>query len=288
MSRVLLLIAAVACAGVGSPTPKTPAPVIVLVHGRGKLGEDSAALRREWKRDLDLALEHIGVQPLADRDVRLAWYADVLDPESEKGCAVVRDTAALGFGAFTRTLMATITSALPERDSRDARGLMGDILYVVDPWKRCAAERSVGKVIDSAAAEGRPVIVVAYSLGAVVSYDYLSSQSPRSDVHLITLGSPLGIRELRELLLPDAPDLKRPPGVASWTNIYDANDVFAAPLGRAATRAGIVDRRVESSPTSEEAHEARHYLRDRATAEALASALCAASSARTARCFPER
>jgi hypothetical protein len=82
--RILSLAVVLAgCIGASySPSPELR-PVVILVHGRGHLGQDTAALRREWKRDLDSSLTLVGMPRLADADVRLAWYADVLDPDSE-------------------------------------------------------------------------------------------------------------------------------------------------------------------------------------------------------------
>jgi hypothetical protein len=268
---------ALACTVAGAPAPRAPGPVVVLVHGRGQLGQDAEALRREWRRDLNLSLRRLGADTLADADVRLAWYADVLDPESDSGCAVTSDSASLGIGAFARVLLGTITSGMPEQESRGARGIIGDLLYVVDPWKRCAAGRRVAKVIEGAVDEGRPVVVVAYSLGSVVSYDYLSSRSGQAELRFVTVGSPLGVPELRELVLPDVGQIGRPPGVASWVNVYDSEDVFSAPIGR--SDAGIEDRRAESG-NADNAHDVGHYLRDRVTAEAIAQALCAGTRER--------
>jgi alpha-beta hydrolase superfamily lysophospholipase len=44
------------------------------------------------------------------------------------------------------------------------------------PGKRCASEQRLGAEIDRAKAEGRPIVIVAHSLGAVVAYDYLSAR----------------------------------------------------------------------------------------------------------------
>src|SRR5258705_13759383 len=67
-----------------------PRPLVILVHGRGQSGQDSAALHREWKLDLDSALALVGMPSLRDDDVRLARYADVLDPEAGANCAPTR------------------------------------------------------------------------------------------------------------------------------------------------------------------------------------------------------
>ena len=267
-------------------TPREePRPVVVLVHGRGQQGFDSAATRREWKRDLDSALALVGFPRLRDEDVRLAWYADVLDPVSEATCAlpgpVTGEVDELGLGSFARGFLATLAHAMSDADeSFAARGLLGDILFFVDRDTRCAAERRVAATIMSAAREGRPVIVVAYSLGSLVTYGYLRSvrgehERLPADLRLITLGSPLGVREIRELLLDGPLDsLAAPPGVRSWDNVYDPDDFFSAPLQGKIALKELRDRPTQVR-SDDGAHHVGRYLRDRATGVAVALALCA-------------
>lgn len=289
-----IAVAALTVAGGALPhaTPSAPPrPLVILVHGRGQLGFDSAATRREWKRDLDSALAVVGFPRLEEEDVRLAWYADVLDPESSEECGITDDGGLeeLGLGAFARGFFASLTSVLSEsEDTRGARALFGDILYFVDPATRCAAERRVAAVIEAAAGEERPVIVVAYSLGSVVTYQYLSSLAPGAkrpkDLRLITIGSPLGVREIRGFLTQDVGDsLHVPSGVKTWENIYDPDDVFSAPLAGKVGAPGVRDLTTHPAPL-ETAHYVGRYLRDRSTGAALARAVCATAKERIAAC----
>lgn len=279
-----LAFAALTAAGGTSLHREDPRPFVILVHGRGLLGQDSAGLRREWKRDLDASLASVGLPSLSDDDVRMAWYADVLDAESDSGCAMASGggTEALGLGAFTRGILASLTSGLPEQETRDARGLIGDLLYLVDPWKRCAAERRVGHTIEAATGENRPVIVVAYSLGSLVTYGYLSRPPNKKSgpLRFVTVGSPLGIREIRHLILEDQADrLALPAGVRSWVNIYDPDDPFSAPVGSGGEKADLRDQPTQARGNGD-AHAVGRYLRDRSTGLALAQALCAAAKDR--------
>lgn len=271
-----------ASAHCGTP-PADARPLVLMVHGRGQLGFDSAATRREWKRDLDSALAVVGMPKLRDADVKLAWYADVLDPESTAACAVARadsaDLEEIGLASLARGFLASITSAMARSDETlGARGLLGDLLFFVDRDTRCAAEERVATLLQSAAKERRPAIVVAYSLGSLVTYGYLSraraSDLPR-DLRLITLGSPLGVREIRELLIDSAADtLPAPAGVTSWDNIYDPDDPFSAPLSGKVAFSGLRDLPTELA-SNEGPHQIARYLRDRSLGSAVARALCA-------------
>ena len=188
----LLLLAPVFAA---KRAPEPPRPLVILVHGRGMAGADSAAMRAVWTQDLDSALASAGFPPLADGAVRLAWYADVMDPSVSAACSRPYRTEA-GLADIARGFLAGLVSVIPDSGSeqdRDARSLFGDMLYLVDPTTRCAAETRFENALSSARAQRRPVIVVAYSLGAAVAYGHLQRDTIAADVQLITLGSPLEI-----------------------------------------------------------------------------------------------
>lgn len=263
----ILLFALAALAVDGKTQQAEPRPIVILVHGRGHFGEDSAWMRREWTSVLNASLKESGNPAVPAEDVRLAWFADALDPGNlAPACATRRREAdSLGLDVFA-DFLGLLADALPRNESREARGLIGDLLYVTDPRRRCAAERRVGGVIEQALAERRPVIVVAYSLGALVTYEYLRARSDSSArIELITIGSPLGNPEIRELLGHGRGPLRRPPAVERWENVYDSTDVFSAPVGAADAATDVLTR----GPTRGDAHEVGRYLRDRATADAL-------------------
>lgn len=257
-----------------------PRPIVILVHGRGQLGQDTAQLRREWKRDLDSSLKLVGFPALRDEDIRLAWYADVLDPESDTFCGgrnVEGDS--LGFGDVARGFLALLSGAADDDDSREVRGVMGDLMYALDDARRCAAERRVGGVIDAALSEQRPVIVVAYSLGSLVTYGYLKARpdSLPGHVRLVTVGSPLGLRLIREMVFGEtSARLRLPASVASVENVYDPNDFLSGPLE------GVLSAPVRDDAThasdAVDSHNLGRYLRDPATGGAVMRALCASSA----------
>ena len=247
---------------------------------------DTASTSKMWVDAVSSGAATISGQRLySDRDVRVVWYADVLDPRSASGCDYksgdararrtstdpelkeVISTAGSILGAIT-ALVADDSGAVGQ-----LRALSADAAFLSDSRKRCAAEQRLGDALDRARNEGRPVILVAHSLGAIVAYDYLSSRRDTGLVEqFITIGSPVGAPDLRRLLIggDDADTLTRPAGVKHWINIRNENDVFAAPI--------TVGKDVVATTPSDEPdpHEMVGYLRGAATNAEVAADWCAA------------
>ena len=262
-------------------------PVVLLVHGRGMSDRDSSATRKMWQQALASGARTLTSGPLiADRDVRVVWYADVLDPRSGASCDYAagdpRARRARGDDADFRSFLGVmggilgVVSSLADSSEATAqlRALAGDASFVAEAGKRCASEQRLATEIDRAKAEGRPVIIVAHSLGAVVAYDYLSSRSdslPLVD-RFVTMGSMVGYPELRRLLIGGgaADSLSRPRGVKAWVNLRNGQDVLAAPLS--------IGRDVVTNPPPDEPdpHELVGYLRSSSAAREILIAWCEA------------
>jgi hypothetical protein len=261
-------------------------PLILLVHGRGMLDRDSATTRRQWFQGLDSGTSSVaGRHLIEERDVRVVWYADVLAPASDEACdfapADVRarrdreqDPNLKTVASFAGSMLAVLTAFIGDGETgSELRALAGDASFLGDARKRCAAERRLDRALDRARAEGRPVILVAHSLGSLVAYDDLSSRGDTAVVErLVTIGSPVGSPMLRHLLLGgDSTDiLSRPPSVKDWVNVRSDGDPLAAAI--------TVGRDVTTSPPADELdpHEMIGYLRTRVTAAEIARGWCAA------------
>ena len=81
-----------------------------------------------------------------------------------------------------------------------------------------------------AAADGRQVTLVAHSQGSIIAYEVLSVLKPALDA-LVTIGSPLGLQEVQDFLVPSK--LQIPPGVPRWHNFADPLDPVALDKGLA-------------------------------------------------------
>ncbi|HEY9230037.1 MAG TPA: hypothetical protein VIP11_25520, partial [Gemmatimonadaceae bacterium] len=221
-------------------------PVILLLHGRGMVDRDTAETRKLWLGGLTfggrlLARDEI----VSDRDVRLVWYADVLDPRSTESCdyassdprarrAARSDPDLKGFVSIVGNVFGALTTLVSDNESAaQLRALAGDATFLSDASKRCASERRLGDALDRAKREGRPVILVAHSLGSVVAYDYLSTVRDTGIVQrLVSVGSMLGSADLRRLLIGGDvnDDFTAPTSVKSWFNVRNEGDALATSL----------------------------------------------------------
>lgn len=262
--------------------------MILLVHGRGMIDSDTAALRTLWLNGLVAGTKSLSKQPLiTDRDVRLVWYADVLEPASAERCTyaagdpraardAVADPELRSFVSIVGNVLGALTTLVSDKEAATGlRSLAGDASFLSDAHARCAAERRLADAIGRAEREGRPVIIVAHSLGSLVSYDYLSSRRDSGVVQrVVSVGSPLGSSDLRHLLIggDSTEAFALPSSVKSWINIRSAGDPFAMPLA-------IGRDIVTTTPTDEpDPHEMLGYLRNPVTAATIAAGWCSAFS----------
>ena len=299
----ITLIALIAGFGlVHAATPGAGRPLVLIIHGRGLLGRDTSALRREWQSALDRGARGIAGGPLLrDSDVRLVWYADVLDPAANAACATgdthrgrmesgdsgVQDV--LGVFSTLLTWASGGTDGTSGGDSLELRSFLGDLLYVADARRRCSAEQRLATALGDAHAQRRPVVLVAHSFGSLVAYGYLSgardtAASERVIERFVTIGSLLGDDGIRELLFGTLGShrLALPLGVRSWINIRRAEDPFAAPIVAEGENGStqLKDVLLQSSASGPVlAHDITGYLADPATAQAVLGAWCSAFEA---------
>lgn len=122
-------------------------------------------------------------------------------------------------------------------------------------------------------------IIVGHSLGSVVAYEYLCKYRPGSVKQLVTLGSPLGIRNVVfDRLEPEPANGQGAwpgPGSMAWANVADPKDIVAlrkdlAPLFPALEGGGVDDRLVDNG---NEPHGIVPYLNAESTGRAISTGL---------------
>ncbi|WP_232629341.1 thioesterase domain-containing protein [Methylobacterium sp. Leaf118] len=76
---------------------------------------------------------------------------------------------------------------------------------------------------------GRPLLLAAHSMGSLIAYDVLrlleADGAPPRRLHLVTMGAPLGLAEVKHRIDQEHGGLRVPAAVARWTNLSDRDDV---------------------------------------------------------------
>jgi len=165
-----------------------------------------------------------------ERDLLAAWWQGAA--EADPG-VIAPGAASLARvpGGVQRGLRALSGSAF--FTGMAERALLSDLrqvrLYLADPEVRRAVQERVEAVVDDATQ-----VLVGHSLGTVVAYEALCAHPEWPVRALVTLGAPLGIRNLifDRLQPPPEPSAEglrgRWPGsAASWANVADAGDAVA-------------------------------------------------------------
>jgi len=245
---------------------------LVLVHGRDSQGLDADALDRTWTAVLDAGLASAGADlVLDDADTSFVFYGDTLaglvagdaepPPVTVHAARALPDAEVAFVADVAEEVLRAAGATVPARPEgatsgdggewlnlllsaldRYVPGLSGAVVVLLarDVWAYLHDD-AVRTAIDDAVAAAIPVdgpaVVVAHSLGSVVAYSVLREHpgAARWDVPLLlTLGSPLAIRAIRDVLAARAP-LRVPAPVRRWVAVRDRRDALALHgLGRAA------------------------------------------------------
>ncbi|MGB3763801.1 MAG: hypothetical protein WA966_11310 [Ornithinimicrobium sp.] len=102
-------------------------------------------------------------------------------------------------------------------------------------------------------------VVVAHSLGTIVAYDWLRAHPGTPKITLVTMGSPLGFREVRRLLGALDEPLAWPSPVARWVNVAGENDPVAMVKELDGVVEGFIDDRIAVTGWKT-CHSATEYL----------------------------
>lgn len=286
---------------------------VVCVHGVGQQlkGEDSLA--RDWVPALRDGMRRSGcteAQLPKDGEIRCMFYGDLFRPAGRRLDAGDPWLTAADATEFDQELLAAWWRGAAESDSRvihpDARTLArtpGSVqaalralsgsaffaglaeramLFDLQQVRRYMTDPEVRRATQDLVAAEVGVdtqVVVGHSLGSVVAYEALCAHPEWPVQALVTLGSPLGIRNLifDRLLPPPAPASSGNlpgawPGAAeSWVNVADAGDVVALvkdlrPLFGARVACYVVDN-------GSHAHDVKPYLTSAQTGGAIAAGL---------------
>ncbi|HEY0412734.1 MAG TPA: hypothetical protein VGD66_06315 [Allosphingosinicella sp.] len=285
---------------------------IVFVHGMRQEGRDAAELRQAWIQALDRSWTASGVaQP--EFTVEMPYYGDTLHRLTEELRGSARPVTAKGTGdagefqPMEEALLREIAAGYGVTDA-EVRAELGSEVVAKGPanWEwvqgiarvlehRIPAFRTVGlrfvRQVDAyltrphiraavdalvePALQGSPDVVIAHSLGSIVTYRLLRRMAGNTHVRLLlTVGSPLGINAVRDRLRP--PSLEIPPGISRWINGADERDYVAlqSRLDESSFCPGIENLPDFRNPR-DDAHSILGYLADKRISQLVSEALTA-------------
>jgi hypothetical protein len=231
---------------------------ILLVHGVGRQYDGESTLAGSYVPALLDGMARAGCTEVAADEVTCAFYGDLFRPPERtlSGGDAALDANDVDEGFESDLLMewwheaARVDPEVPPPDARTLartpktvqaalnalsgsvffrgvteRALIGDLKqvnrYFHEPGLRQNVLDRVSRVVSSEIA-----VVVGHSMGSVVAYESMCAHPDWPVRTFVTLGSPLGIRNLIYEKLSPSPG-QWPGSVRSWVNIADEGDVVA-------------------------------------------------------------
>ncbi|HEX8625900.1 MAG TPA: hypothetical protein VF782_12620 [Allosphingosinicella sp.] len=282
---------------------------LVLVHGMRQEGKDPDVLQDSWVAALHAAWKREGLA-IPDYDLKMPFYGDELERLTAEARGSTEVVAKGGGGeapsADEADMMREYGEALGITDEEIAAERANEVVAKgmanwgwVHAIARIAERRvplfgvialdfvrqveayltrqHITAAVDGIvrpALTGERCVVVAHSLGTVVSYWLLRKAGPDCDVPLfVTAGSPLGIHTVKRRLQPPRP-LARPEGVRRWVNATDERDYVAlyARLDRDSF-APDIENFDDVTNSRADAHSITEYLSHTAVAKSIFHAL---------------
>lgn len=220
-------------------------PSIVFIHGRGQDDGDSVQVRSAFVDAFKAGQRQwLGREIVPDSLYVFVWYADLIgkrEPSTppSPGCAFAEQP--------TEQLREDWRSALIGLAS--AIGLDGVLLrqftrdtydYLESGRRRCEVSARVLQALQRATTQGRETIVVAHSMGGIVSFAAIKQNAEQLDsldrmrvVRFVTLGTQVGELIILRALFGQyvSTPYPMPRTIQEWLNLQNDGDKLAFPVG---------------------------------------------------------
>jgi pimeloyl-ACP methyl ester carboxylesterase len=271
-----------------------PNPVIVFVHGRGQDDKDRPGVQAAFVDTFRVAQRRwLGREIIPATAYAFVWYADLIAPAvaqapSAGACAFAQQSAPSVVTDWRDALLGLASSL--QLDGPMLRLLTEDThRYLSSGRTRCETNARLLETISSAQFGDRQLIVVAHSMGGIVSLAALKQNAEQLDsadrfsvIRLVTLGTQVG----QPLILKGVygsfvdPPFPVPSTIREWVNFQNKGDRLAF-TARSSFQASDTLRlpRDRAIDTSGDRHAIRSYLNDREVLRAIIAPWCSAQRA---------
>ncbi|HKP53201.1 MAG TPA: hypothetical protein VJ183_11185 [Chloroflexia bacterium] len=227
----------------GGPTMLT----LVLTHGRDKPFEIPDTLQREWIDALRFGLRRARAGYADTILTSFAFYGDLWRGDIDFALSEEPDADPLQVAIAQDMLRA---SGAPN-DDEASYGInlepFRKVLVALDKYTgagelflrritrdtaqyfrdQALREATMKRVAEKVIATGERVVLLAHSMGTIVSYDLLMSQPELPVDTLITFGSPLGLSTIRKRVAGVNGRTAFPPQLRRWINVSNSEDPVA-------------------------------------------------------------
>ncbi|MDC7217383.1 MAG: hypothetical protein PQJ28_00015 [Spirochaetales bacterium] len=278
---------------------------IVMIHGRDQQNEDPSDLKKEWIETLEKGLELSNLELPEDTNIVFPFFGDLLDELGKDLYTEIQGVIAKGeeekkLVSFQFDLVSELASNAMITDEQikvysDRYQEKGPLNWAWVQAAMRALDQYTGfgdfsirqftrdvylylnippirKKIDSFIASSIPqgeTMIIGHSLGSVIGYNVLSQLEDFEIVKYITVGSPLGLKSIKNKL--ETP-LRMPKVIRSgWYNAYDEKDYIALnplddkhfPISPTITNSNHVSNHTRNH------HGIKGYLDDKTLAQAI-------------------
>jgi hypothetical protein len=202
------------------------------------------------------------------RDLSPGELADIRDSLEEAGLAIGDDGETKGFGRMPIAVQRVLRAVDRRFGSRAGVLLVGELRQVLryltdDVLKEAVHERITEAVSDDTR------VLIGHSLGSVVVAEHLRRDRGREWDLVVTLGSPLPLRLIRDQLRPGTLD-GVPSSVRRWVNVRDERDPVACGGALGTWNSRAEDTVVDNGS---DAHSVTRYLGKKETGMPVLEAL---------------
>jgi hypothetical protein len=252
------------CGVLSSSPAFAAAKRLLFVHGRSQQGRDPEEIKSEWLGALKKGAEANGTTVPVGIEIALPFFGDTLDEFARQlEVPLTSDIHEKGGESVDEFLLFQAQLADEVRKRAGVTDAQIDAEYGQNPkekgplnWEwvqaiisaidkhgggisqnaleiftrdvflyttRSGVRDEIDRIVTAALTE-EPTIVVAHSLGSVVAYNILRTDTRSLKIPLfVTVGCPLGIRAISKNLRP----LRYPRSADAWYNAFDDRDVVA-------------------------------------------------------------